>query len=93
MDLGKGEHKTSWYKSINPIGKVPFYTEDDFSLAESAAILGYLAESNPNIVEDHWYPKDIKQRSTTVAACHWQHTTVSRTGKFWGLYPGQLTEG
>lgn len=79
MDLGKGQHTTSWYKSINPLGKVPFYTEGDFSLAESAAILWYLAEANSAVIEDHWYPKDIKQRSKTVSVCHWQHSTVSMT--------------
>ena len=45
---------TPEYRAINPLGKIPCYTEPDFSLGETAAIMKYLAITNS--VADHWYP-------------------------------------
>ena len=36
------------YKSLNPQGRVPFFTEDDFQLSQSPAILEYIEECYPN---------------------------------------------
>lgn len=54
VNLAKKQHLRAEYKSVNPLGKIPCYTEDGFSLAESGAILRYLAATNE--VPDHWYP-------------------------------------
>ncbi|GMH40943.1 hypothetical protein BSKO_08847 [Bryopsis sp. KO-2023] len=77
VHLGKGEHQEPWYKEKNPLGKVPFYEEaDGFGLAESAAILSYLAELHEDIVPDHWFPKDLKRRAKVNSVCHWYQTAL-----------------
>lgn len=35
------------YRALNPQGRVPFYTEDDFKLGQSPAILEYLEDCYP----------------------------------------------
>jgi glutathione S-transferase len=47
VDLDKGENKTPEFLTINPHGKVPVLTDDDFALPESNAILWYIAETHP----------------------------------------------
>lgn len=44
---GVDGQKTEEYKRLNPQGRVPFYTEDDFQLGQSPAILEYLEDSYP----------------------------------------------
>ena len=43
IDLTKGEHKSDEYLTINPYGKIPALSDDGFNLAESSAIMRYLA--------------------------------------------------
>lgn len=77
VDIMKGEHKQSWSTAINPLRQLPFYSEGEFSLVESFAILWYLCEKHADIINEHWYPRDIKQRSKVSSVCHWYHSTVS----------------
>jgi glutathione S-transferase len=46
VDPRKGEHLHPDYWRINPFGKVPCITVDQFSLAESAAICTWLADQH-----------------------------------------------
>lgn len=43
VDLVNGEHKTPEYLAINSYGKVPALKDGDFTMAESHAIMRYLA--------------------------------------------------
>lgn len=52
VDLDKGENKTSEFLTINPHGKVPVLTDDDFALPESNAILWYIAAGTPFLPDD-----------------------------------------
>lgn len=46
LDLLKGEVRTADYRARNPFGRVPYIEEDGFGLAESNAILLYLARGS-----------------------------------------------
>ena len=52
--IHKKQHREPEFRAIYPLGKIPVFTEEDLVIPESAAILTYLAETNP--VADHWYP-------------------------------------
>ncbi|SRR5260221_1939662 len=52
LDLFKGEARTKEYRAKNPFGRVPFLVEDGFSLAESNAILLYLARGSRLLPDD-----------------------------------------
>lgn len=43
MDLLNGDHKSDWFRAINPACKVPAMCDDDFVLIESGAICQYIA--------------------------------------------------
>ena len=47
MDIAGGAVRTPEYRKVNPFGRVPFIVEDGFGLAESNAILLYLARGSP----------------------------------------------
>jgi glutathione S-transferase len=47
VDPRKGEHHHPDYWRINPFGKVPCITQDNYSLAETGAICTWLADQNP----------------------------------------------
>ena len=55
------------FRKISPLGKIPVMQEIDertgevFTLAESHAILRYLAISRR--CDDHWYPANLKKRA------------------------------
>jgi maleylpyruvate isomerase len=47
IHLRKGEQTQPPYRKINPAGLVPYWVEDDFTLAQSLAIIEYLDETHP----------------------------------------------
>ncbi|WP_018984208.1 glutathione S-transferase family protein [Salinimonas chungwhensis] len=60
VDLHKGQQKESWFKALNPNNRIPVITDhenDDFTLAESGAIMLYLAEKSGKFL-----PADAKKR-------------------------------
>ncbi|AJP59328.2 glutathione S-transferase [Pandoraea vervacti] len=64
IDLGRGEHKQPAYLAINPFGQVPAIDDDGVVLADSNAILVYLATRYD--AQHSWLPRDA------VAAAHVQ---------------------
>jgi glutathione S-transferase len=55
VDLAKGEHKQPEYLTINPMGQVPAIDDQGVVLADSNAILVYLAQKYGN---GRWLPTD-----------------------------------
>lgn len=55
VDLAKGEHKQPAYLAINSFGQVPAIDDDGVVLADSNAILVYLAQKYGN---GRWLPAD-----------------------------------
>lgn len=54
VDLMNGEHKTEAFLKINSFGQVPAIVDHDVTLADSTAILVYLAQKYGN----EWLPTD-----------------------------------
>jgi glutathione S-transferase len=62
ISIFEGEGKTDRYRSINPTGAVPAIRLDDGRvLAESNAILGYLAEGTPYMPADAFERAKVQQ--------------------------------
>jgi glutathione S-transferase len=60
VNLREGEQKQEWFLKINPVGKIPALSDDDFHLFESNAICRYLCDKYNSPL----YPKDVKKRAT-----------------------------
>ena len=70
VDLRSGAHKTPEFLALNPFGQVPVLDDDGTVIADSNAILVYLAEK---FGRTDWLPQDAKgaamvQRWLSVAA-------------------------
>jgi glutathione S-transferase len=70
VDLAKGEHKTPEFLALNSFGQIPVLEDEDTVVADSNAILVYLAKKYGR---DDWLPDDADeaaavQRWLSVAA-------------------------
>ena len=70
VDLAGGAHKTQAFLKLNPFGQVPVIEDGEAVLADSNAILVYLAAKYG---DDHWLPREpvhgaLVQRWLSVAA-------------------------
>lgn len=54
VDLVNGEHQTERFLKLNPFGQVPVLVDDNVTLADSTAILVYLARK----YGEQWLPTD-----------------------------------
>jgi glutathione S-transferase len=59
VDLAAGEQRQSDFLKINPYGRVPAIDDNGFRLAESNAILRYLADKHPSSL----YSKNLEERA------------------------------
>lgn len=53
--------RAPWHVEVNPVGGIPALVDDGFRLAESNAILRYLAD---RFDRDDLYPRDPRERAT-----------------------------
>lgn len=74
ISLFDGEQYGEEFGKISLIRKVPAIKDGDFCLAESVAILTYLAEKFNT--PDHWYPADLQKRSLVNEYLSWQHSAI-----------------
>uniref|UniRef100_A0A1A8QTN4 glutathione transferase n=1 Tax=Nothobranchius pienaari TaxID=704102 RepID=A0A1A8QTN4_9TELE len=83
ISLMDGEHFGEEFGKINLMRKVPALRDGDFCLAESIAIMIYLAEKFET--PDFWYPTDIRQRARVNEYLSWQHQGIRTHGSkvFW----------
>jgi glutathione S-transferase len=83
IDLMTGEHMKPEYEAINPSKQVPALEEGDFRIAESSAILKYLASR----FDAPEYPKDLKERAKVDSVMDWFNTLFYRDFGYGLLYP------
>ena len=87
MDILKGETRTSEYLALNPNGRIPLLVlEDGRSLAESNAILFYLAQDSA------YWPEDSFERAQVLQWMFFEqysHEPYIATVRFW-TFAGQL---
>ncbi|KAG8014999.1 Glutathione S-transferase theta-3 [Nibea albiflora] len=83
LSLLDGEQYGEEFGKINMIRKAPALRDGDFCLAESIAILLYLAEKFQT--PDFWYPADLQQRARVNEYLSWQHMAIRMHGSrmFW----------
>lgn len=67
MKISSSEHSLN--EDTNRFHQVPVILDGDFELSESVAILRYMVAKNP--VDDHWYPKDAKDRARVDEYLSW----------------------
>jgi glutathione S-transferase len=62
VDITKGETRTAAFLKKNPNGRIPLFELDDGrALAESDAILFFLAEGTPYLPDDKWGRAEVLQ--------------------------------
>lgn len=66
IDFSKGEHRSPEFIAINAHGKTPAMTDGDVKIAESNAILWYVAEKFPAA---HLLPEDAAGRARALQYC------------------------
>ncbi len=86
VDLFTGENYQPAFTSINPNQAVPFLVDDDFRLAESSAILKYLADK----VHAPSYPADLRARARVNERMDWFNTGLYRDLGYGLVYPQVL---
>jgi glutathione S-transferase len=74
LDQTAGDLDSEWYGRISPFHQVPVIDDDGFVVAESVAILLYLAEKAGRLV-----PSDVQGRTTVMQWCFAAVSTVAPT--------------
>ena len=89
LDILKGETRTPEFLQKNPNGRIPvFEIEPDKFLAESNAIMFYLAEGTPFLPAERWERAQVLQ---WMFFEQYSHEPNIATSRFW-LMHGELTE-
>ncbi len=78
VNVYRGEGQSLQYLAINPSGKIPALLDGEFTLAESNAILLYLAEAHGG---NRLWSSEAKQRARIAQwlfweSAHWQPTLI-----------------
>jgi len=80
VDILKGESRTPEFLKINPNGRTPVLDDDGFILAESNAILAYLARGTKFLPEDR---KKFGQVFQWLFFEQYSHEPFIATSRFW----------
>lgn len=84
LDITKGETRTPAFLAKNPNGRIPLLeVEPERFLAESNAILFYLAEGTPFLSEDRWHRAQTLQ---WMCFEQYSHEPNIATVRFWMHY-------
>lgn len=78
ISLFEGYQYGEEFGKINPLRKFPTIKDGDFCLAESVAIMIYLADKFHT--PDHWFPADLQKRARVNEYLSWQHTSIRMHG-------------
>ncbi|KAI4902479.1 hypothetical protein NFI96_018826 [Prochilodus magdalenae] len=83
VSLMAADQYSEEFGKINPLRKAPAIRDGDFCLAESVAIMMYLAEKYKT--PDHWLPADLQKRAKVNEYLSWQHSAMRPHGSkiFW----------
>jgi glutathione S-transferase len=79
VNVYRGEGRSAEYLAVNPSGKIPALIDGEFMLAESNAILLYLAEAHGG---NRLWSSEAKQRARIAQwlfweSAHWQPTLIA----------------
>eukprot|EP00408_Alexandrium_pacificum_P023165 CAMPEP_0171197680 /NCGR_PEP_ID=MMETSP0790-20130122/22535_1 /TAXON_ID=2925 /ORGANISM="Alexandrium catenella, Strain OF101" /LENGTH=233 /DNA_ID=CAMNT_0011662927 /DNA_START=68 /DNA_END=769 /DNA_ORIENTATION=- len=80
-DMMKGELKTTEMLAVNPWGQMPSMRDEDFCLAESNAILRYIANAH---APDTYGGTDIEKKAMIDWALDWASTNFSK--QYFGIW-------
>ena len=80
VDILQGESRTAEFLKINPNGRTPVLDDDGFILAESDAILAYLAKGTKYLPEDR---KKFGQVFQWMFFEQYSHEPFIATSRFW----------
>lgn len=83
VDLFSGAQHREPFASLNPSHQVPLLVDDDFRLAESSAILKYLAEKH-GLPE---YPSELRPRARVNESMDWFNANFYRDWGYGLCYP------
>jgi GST-like protein len=85
IDLNKQEQHADWYRAINANGKIPAIVDRDvpggFALAESGAVLVYLAEK-----AGRFLPSSGPQRARVLEWAFWQASGLGPMAGQWDYF-------
>lgn len=73
IDVYKGEHRTADFGKINPFQLVPAITDDGFNLAETSAIMDYIAKTRG---DTKYFPGDLKKNAKVHEYFSWHHSNT-----------------
>jgi glutathione S-transferase len=86
LDMRAGEHRQDAYLAINPAGQVPAMVYDGFALAESAAIVNYLAaKHDPSFLGATPEIAATAQRWQLFTLLNVDKHFAKLAGKTWGM--------
>jgi glutathione S-transferase len=86
VDLFAGENYQAAFTGINPNQAVPLLEDGDFRLAESSAILKYLADRQKSPA----YPTELSERARVNERMDWFNTGLYRDLGYGLVYPQVL---
>ncbi len=70
------DFKNAEYVKVNPNGQVPSLVDEETVVLESAAIMGYLAETKR--LPSHWTGSTAAERAHISEYLHWHHTHLRK---------------